>query len=236
MKVAVVTTFAPDAPYGSPFVQSFLEKWPDDVRLNLWLEGPREESSARVTIHDLCRQTELMRFKTTAAIRERNPPQRLPEGPDYRYQAARFAHKVFAMTAEVPEVDWWIWCDADVTWTAPVDRAFFAATCPPGKTVTYLGRVSPHSETGFLAFHLPGARPLLDAMRYAYTSGHVFDNPNGWTDCDVFDEVRQQIVPQAEWNDLCLEQRRGHVWPRSILGRYSDHAKGPKRKIATYGR
>lgn len=150
---------------------------------------------------------------------------------NYRYQAVKFCHKVFAYTDPSIDDDWLIWIDADVEFTRPLDERFFNAVLKgPG---VYLGRKDwHHSECGFMTFRLPECRPFLNRMREMYTSGEIFSLPE-WHDSYVFDHVRKEL--DFPFVNLSEGVPGTHVWPGTILGDYMVHNKGPVAKKQAYG-
>ena len=154
----------------------------------------------------------------------------------YQFDAVRFCHKVFAKT-QPPDVDWWIWIDADVELTADLDKQFFDQTCPGGYIASYLGRTDwSHSECGFVAYNLrQGGREFLRRLRLMYVEGLVF-GLNQWDDSFVWDVVRKSMESEDKWFKNLSEGKRGlHVWPETILGEYSEHRKGVVAKKEIYG-
>lgn len=157
---------------------------------------------------------------------------------DYRFQAIKFAKKVFALTTFAENVDWWVWIDADVVFEKPLDGAFWSTVCPPDKLMSYLGRKDwGHSECGFVAYRVgtPQIRSFLKRFRRAYTSGDVFSLPE-WHDSYVFDVIRSQYPHVSDTFKNLAEGVPGtDVWPHTVLGEYMRHMKGPESKMKEYG-
>lgn len=158
---------------------------------------------------------------------------------DYRFQAVKFSRKVFAITDLADESYWRIWIDADVEFTKRFDEDFFQNTCYG--LCSYLGRTTwNHSECGFVAYNTfhPTMLCFLDEFRELYTSGKVFSLPE-WHDSYVFDYLRKKYSQSSLWgagfHDLAQGIKDNNPWPRTILGAYMNHAKGPKAKFETYG-
>lgn len=152
------------------------------------------------------------------------------DSKDYRWQAKKFCHKVFAYTDKrMRDIDWLIWIDADVETFAPVDVEFLRKACPDGTMGSYLGRKDwHHSECGWISFNLKnGAGAFLDRMREVYTSGEIFDYLE-WHDSYIFDRVREEIG--GNWHNLSEGVPGLHVWDDTILGIKMRHLKGPLRK------
>lgn len=227
MKIGVCSSWATDAPYAETFVSTFLRYWPCSAWI--YYEGTRPRiHSASLRYLDLLRDIEMRDFLEAAALKR-------PKRATYRFDAAKFCRKVFALTHAIPaDLDWWIWLDGDVETIAPITQEWLTKVMPADKAVSFLGRTQPHSETGWMAFNLGNqyARDMLFRMRETYTHQRVWDLP-GWTDSDVFDHCLEAVPQELRLN--LSTQKEGHVWPTSPLGEVMRHNKGP-RKIEAYGR
>lgn len=160
---------------------------------------------------------------------------------NYRYQAKRFCHKVFALythlmrikdRGEYPEN--LLWFDADVEFFAtPDDRTISEICPPPTNSITYLNRTAyPHSEPGFIGFDLASFHSVVEVWYKFYTHNLVF-KLREWHDVIAFDLIRE-ILPVNSIN-LSGDTTQKHVWPTSILSTFCCHNKGPGRKIEAYG-
>lgn len=240
----VCTSFSPRGYelYGQRFIRSFLEHWDEDVTLWVFHEGqkpPDRASPGRLRYVDLSLDEDFQRFRAYVAKENK-----LDHHVDYRRQPIRFAHKVFAYTHwwrlpdPATDAQWWLWVDADVETKAPVDRAWLHDLCKADRTLLYLGRDYPHSETGFIAWRVEfrAMQIMLAEIRRVYTSGELF-KLNAWHDSEVFDHVRKQ--EGQEWSfghcNLVPSGMTCHVWPHTVLGEKMEHAKGPVRKRRAYG-
>ena len=233
MTYAVVTSFSPEGYdlYGKRFVETFLEHWPEDVILHVHHEGHGPEASDRVRTHDLRLDPDRTRFLDLASTVAK------PRPDFYRYEAAKFCHKVFAFTSHGIETDWLIWIDADVVTTARVDEEWLDAVCPGGYTASYLGREGwDHSELGWCALSKRyRGEEFLKAYRAAYTSTAVF-SMDQWHDSYVWDRIRERFEAKGCWfYNLSQGVTHNHVWPHTLLGQKMDHRKGPVAKQRAYG-
>lgn len=157
----------------------------------------------------------------------------LPKTANYRYQVARFAWKVFAMTMPQLQdrVDWLIWMDSDVEIMATPD---WDAVLQEQADVCYLGRAEwDHSETGFLAWNLRrrGAE-ALKAFRDVYLSGEVFQAQQ-WHDAWIFDRIRQQLGLVG--HNLSPNAHGLDAWSASPLTQWSIHHKGVQKFVRKTG-
>ncbi len=217
--------------YGKQFLESYDEKvvWPLKVFHDGWCPPERHLG---VTYYDL----DAVDLEARAfAVDYR----RSEVAGHYRRQPVKFSRKVFAMTNFMTVSGWLIWIDADVIFTKPLDDRFETALCPEGKAVTYLARDwAAHSETGFLAFNMQHHQTpmLLFKMRECYTKRppEVLRLPQQH-DSMVFDLcVRRSGIPKKDLNNLVPLDLKPelHVWPKTVLGEYCAHFKGPRRKEA----
>lgn len=158
------------------------------------------------------------------------------DGPHYRWDAKKFAWKVFAMShASLPSSTWRYWLDADVEIHQPISGAMFS---PPNVLISYLGRPrQEHSETGFIGWRTshPVSLAMLQRMRQYYMTGEVFQLP-GWTDSHVFDAVMKEFTGTGIFHNYSDGMTGLHVWPNTVLGKFMTHHKGPSRKKVAYGK
>ena len=223
---AVVTTFSPEGYklYGKKFIETFHEYWPSSVHLVVYEErkGVTLEASFptkdRVLYLDLDRDPDRRKFLALP----------MKDGKNYRYQAKRFCHKVFAMTHAPSAVDWWIWLDADTVTTAPVTEEFLATVCPEDSMCSYLGRTEwHHSECGWLAFNMhEGSRGFIKDFRRVYTSGEIFEHSE-WHDSYIFDRVRERYEADGvKFTNLSPNAKGLDAWSASPLASCMTHLKG----------
>lgn len=157
---------------------------------------------------------------------------------DYRLTCTRFAKKVFALTDYDKDCDWWVWVDADVEHNKRLDEEFWKKVCPGKALISYLGRKDwDHSECGFVAYRVshPVPRAFLKEFRRMYVSGEVFSLPQ-WHDSFVFDWARKAkfYAWQKYFHNISEGVSGNHVWPKTVLGEYMDHAKGLRKRGVKY--
>jgi hypothetical protein len=201
--------------YGRSFLTSYQKYW--NAPLTVYTEDPLEDE--RFPVRDLNEDDELMGF--LAECSEESPV-------DYRFQAGRFAKKVFAITGHPRNADWLIWLDADVETFSKVDDGFLSRVCPEGYPGSYLGRKDwNHSECGWVAYNLNHyGSEFLDRFREVYTSGEIWDHAE-WHDSYIFDRVREE---KSDWLNLSKGIPGMHPWDSTALGEKMKHLKGPLRK------
>ena len=130
--------------YGRRMVATWTMNWP--VPLAFFGEGydPSNEDFIQ-RVPDLNAVAWLQEFK-------RQHPYKRPGPYDYRFDAARFAHKVAAILEadESRILDYLIWVDADTVTHTPVPTAFIDALLPRGdEYIAWLDRKGKYPECGF---------------------------------------------------------------------------------------
>jgi len=214
-----VTTFPPWAwdVYAKQAIESFLEYWP--IPIVVYYESPPPLSDRRVGMRPLDSIPERAEFL------ERE----VPEVKDYRYDAKRFCHKVFAQLETLKEYEKVIWLDADVVTFREIPIRTLEMLLD-GAAVTYLGR-NTYTETGFVGFNKsdPDFSEFEKKYREMYTKGKILALPYH-TDCHAFDEARKGIAGK---NLTPFGKGMQDVFNMSVLGQYAAHFKGP-RKVQLY--
>lgn len=228
------------AQYGRKFLETWKETgWNEAAPLIVFTEGHVPEVDGPRYI-DLLGDPDLQSFlQRYAKIPAANGLGQTQDGRwvcDYRFQATKFARKVFAITSgEIPEADWRIWIDADVVFRKAPSKAFWQDVTPEDAQGSYIGRVDwPHSECGWVAYKMPEMASFLDKFRWLYWSGEVF-KLREWHDSFAWDWLREQAGGQWTWKNLAEGIRGMHPWPETVLGQYMDHYKGPVAKKEFYG-
>lgn len=240
MKFLAVTTFNRDGyqRYGQRMIDSFMRFWPvEAVRLVAYPEGCGDLLNGCIDL--------LVAAPSVTAFRERHRENPKARGKvdgkyNYRFDAVRFCHKVFAIEAAARLAlqrgdDALIWIDADTVTHNPVPADFVEGLLPEGVDVSYLARNRGHSETGFIVFRLrtPCAR-LIEGVAEMYRSGEVFELAE-WHDAFVFDYVRRRLEATCNLKGHSLSggfEHTNHPFINGPLGGFMDHLKGDGRKAA----
>ena len=236
-----VTTFSKDGfeCYGREFVKTWLEHAPEKAKLLVYHESqPNVElADPRLTWRNLDHDEDRKRYIEDWG----NDPDKVGTAADPNSQAVRFCHKVFAVTDAAQRVDtpWMVWCDADVTFTAPL-WPWTDHICGPNHDVAYLGREdAPYTECGFVAYRVEAnpVKRLLSEMRDYYVSGSIFERERrDWHDSRCFDiALANSSIPDERQLNLSRKVKGWHVWPHTVLSNFSVHMKGPRRKLGFYG-
>lgn len=235
-QVTVFTTVHAEgyAQYGRQFIDSFLRFWPQSHELVIYAEGFDIPSPPpRVRVVDNATLQGLADFKQRHAespLAHGNNP----KGYSYRFDAVRFANKVFAMCdiARQRPSRYVLWLDCDTSTFQGVPSDFVARLLASGEFMAYLGRYGLHSETGFLPFDLahPGAKAFFNTLEQFYASDAVF-SLSEWHDCEVIDATRSVLQAQGLLKARNLSiHGSSHPFINSVPGLFMDHLKGPVRK------
>lgn len=239
MKYSVCTSFSPEGykVYGRVFIESFLKYWPEDVPLMCVIEREVPDlKDPRITYRDLWDDVDWCRFYD----KWKRDPQ--VASNHHTWGALKFSRKIFALNGEQFPSQWLLWIDADVETRVKIGPEFFELTCPDDKAISYLNREFwRYSECGFVGYNreAEGATELLAAVKGMYVSG-AFHSLSEWGDSFVWDVCRRQIYGGDKHPLLhrLVEEKDVtgiNVWPRSPLGRWMTHHKGPSRKRARFG-
>lgn len=157
-------------------------------------------------------------------------PWKKPEPYNFRYDAWKFAHKVFALTAASRYVEdgKLYWIDADVVTHKEVTIDFLDLVLPDLADISYLPRPNyTHSECGFIGFNLDrqAARMFLKQFEEIYASDE-FVNLSAWHDSYVFDALREWTKPLAF---EIVNNSKAQPFDNSILGTVMTHLKGRRK-------
>ena len=246
MKVVVFTTMNADywGRFGGDFVDGFVENWPEEVHLRVFYEDwEPPEGGSRVSYHDLKDVGGMWRW----IERHADDPKKngiVERGGkvvrDYRFDALRYCKVVFPLKVLMSDVtvDWLIRLDPDVVFKKPLPMEELERRLEPDRACGYLGRKDwPHSETGFVAFNLKrGGDRVISKMVDIYETDAIF-RLDGWTDCHAFDAARKHVEDHHGPRSRNFSEGVPgmHVWPRTWLGEYMEHLKGPAAKEGVRG-
>lgn len=253
MKYAVVTTMHRGglAQYGEAFLTSFQANWPAGVELLCFTEGwdarhlPAGEYPS-VKLLDL-----EMECPDMVAFKLRHCNNIAAQGMDaqgkaynYRMDAVRFCHKVFALARALeivqqdPEIERLIWLDADVLTHRPMPMEFLDSLLPGSRDIGYLRRdkMFEYPECGFVIYNVKRdpAPTLIRMMRELWRLDHVFGLPE-WHDSFVFNVILLGMIDNNMIRVRSLSgghEEHEHPFINGPLGQYMDHLKGPLRKRA----
>jgi hypothetical protein len=246
VKYTVITTFNSQGykQYGQRMIQTFLENWPADVMLVVYAEDcVIAESANNLVVKNLNTVVELVTFKkiwrgvpkangdvSTDPVRSR----RRDAGKGFKWDAVRFAHKVYAIfdCARHCDTDYLIWMDADMVCHSAITVDQLDQLCT--KDLCFLGRRGKYSECGLYAMNLHSSamRNFLQKFQeyYDHAESGIF-TLSEWHDSFVFDKIRQLVlVDSLDWSNNLITGE-GHPLINSPWGAYLDHLKGSRKKL-----
>lgn len=237
--IAVVTTFPSNCweLYAKQMLTSFVQCWPSEIPLLVKLD----DDLVLTDLQKMLRSSDAIAIgfdDDHKAFVERNKDK--DDKENYRFQAVRFCHKVFAIKHALDSINkmiesgisaprYLIWMDADVVTNRKMSLDELEACLPKeGDCVSYLGRNDwPHSECGWLAFDLENGGGLaINAMINAYINDDVFKEKE-WHDSWIWDAL---VLKKMSCTNLTPDARGMDVWPQSPMGKWSTHYKGPAAK------
>ncbi|WP_159591622.1 hypothetical protein [Chelativorans xinjiangense] len=231
--------------YGQIMVRTFLEHWPENVRLTVYAEDfELQEHSERLEVVDLHQACPaLVAFKeankapwqngVTGSSAAKEARVKLTDKYHFKYDAVKFSNKVFAYCAQASRTNsrYLVWLDADTVTTKPVPEDFI--TSLGDAFLIYLGRRYTHSECGFLRFDMSHSNALefFRVMQAMYESGEIY-TLNEWHDSFVFDVVRSVLCAAGtiDAETIARYDVARHPFVHSVLGAYMDHLKGGHAK------
>jgi hypothetical protein len=251
MKIAVVTTFHEEGlkKYAQRMIDTFIQNWPKEITLHIYPEkcNPAISDHSRVSLTDLDSVEALTDFKkrwkddpkangwvTDSTKKVNDKTQKI----GFRWDAVRFAHKVYAIfdCARRTDADVLFWMDADTVCHSPIALETVMKFCPANMDIGYLGREGKYTECGLYSMNLrsQAVQNFLREFQRMYD-----DADNGiftlaeWHDSFVFDAVRTKFRGQLrEYNwSVGIVKGEGHPLINSQWGAYLDHLKGDRKDI-----
>jgi hypothetical protein len=249
MKYAVVTTFHEEGlkKYAQRMINSFCENWPAEITLHIYPEkcNPIIRDHSHVTLTDLDGVQDLTAFKnkwkyvpkangdvSADPIRSK----RRDSGKGFKWDAVRFAHKVYAIfdCARNTDADILIWMDADTICHSPISIADITRLIPPDKDICFLGRKGKFSECGLYSMNLrsPATQTFLKKFQglYDFAETGIF-TLDEWHDSFVFDAARNQTsLNELDWSSHLIKGE-GHPLINSEWGAWLDHLKGGRKDL-----
>lgn len=239
----LVTTFNLDGYnlYGKKMLETFLEYWPKDQQIVVYLENCTLDSSltsdSRIIVKDLLSVLPLIDFKQ----RHKNNPlangyKKDSKNKDFLFDAVRFSHKVFALydAVNIYQGKSIIWLDADTITHSKILDDFLVTNFPKENYgIAYLGRTKQYSECGWVVYHT--SHPLMKSFWETFAGHYINDtifDLNEWHDSFVFDVVRKEFEVKGMRNqNITPNFVAGHPFINCVLGEYMDHMKGPRKSV-----
>lgn len=245
MKISVVTTFhkAGYEKYGKRMIQTFLQNWPKEIDLYVYAEDCRvEETADNLKVFDLHSVSpELVTFKSRwKGVPKANGDvsddpvrsKRKDAGKGFKWDAVRFAHKVYAIfhCAKVCNSDVLFWMDADTVCHSPITKEKIEKFCQPTIDIGFLGREGKYTECGLYSINLKSdlGKLFLERFQQFYDQDIIFTFDE-WHDSFIFDEVRRTMqLREYNWS-AGIVRGEGHPLINSEWGAYLDHLKGGRK-------
>lgn len=242
MKYCVVTTFNAEGynVYGRRMIETFINTWPQDVELWVYAEDCNVTQSApNLRVMNLEKSSaELVAFKN----KWRNVPKAngnpFPgsENKAFKWQAVRFAHKVYAIfhAAQHCAAEWLIWMDADMVCHSTINTAQLQSFFPDTHELCFAGRVNKFTECGLYGMHLTSAEVqkfLVEFQRMYDDADNGIFTLKEWHDSYVFDAVRAKFkLKELDWS-AGLINGEGHPLINCAWGAFIDHLKGKRKQL-----
>jgi len=234
----LVTSFHADSweKYAKRFMESFERYWPKSVKLHAFYHDgdlPEDAPKANNIVYKRLEHEDMLKFKENYKDKNGGSPY------NYRLDAIKFCHKVFAITEMAEELrltkskqKWLMWLDADTVTKKKVPLKAIKSWVDPEVDVVYLGRTAiDYCESSFLGFnmaHIP-AHVFLEDFRGVYLSGELFGYRE-WHDGFVFERLlRMHRVHGLRTHDLTPECADLEAFNSSPLAKYLHHFKGPTK-------
>lgn len=229
--IRVCTSWSPAGyeQYGRAFLRGYRKHWAS-VPLLVVLEE-----------HQEMRLDTAWELVDLAPLRAQMESDAYKAGDDHnRACYPKFGAKVLALNEAMRAASyegWLVWLDGDVLVQKPPTKEWWGKVLPDGCEISCLQRTKWDVETGFVGYNLHSerVREFIRAMADLYVSGDVFKLQN-WGDGYVFECMLDSYIPAEQVHNLSKGLDRMHVWPHTDLSECLDHAKGPRRKIAHFGK
>ena len=249
MKIAVVTTFHEDGlkKYAQRMIDTFCQNWPQEITLHVYPEkcNPIVRDHSRVTLTDLDSVQDLTNFKTKG----KNVPKangdvssdpvrskRRDSGKGFKWDAVRFAHKVYSIfhCAKNTDADILVWMDADTICHSPISVSQLTRLIPADKDICFLGRRGKFSECGLYSMNLRSEAVQLFLKRFQWlyddAENGIFQQDE-WHDSFIFDIARKHsALNELDWSSHLIKGE-GHPLINSEWGAYLDHLKGDRKTL-----
>ena len=248
MKIAIVTSFNKKLYeyYAHRFLKSY--NWPFD--LIIYHEGwvpedfPIRDNIFYRNIWEGKVGNKLRKFQSrmselNVASVEKDRPDKIIHGTNYKKDAIRFSYKVFAkcdaMLAPRHPYDYVFWIDADVVFKKTINAKEVVDKFLPGEyAISFIDRPTYYSECGFVGYNLRNHETRLFVSKFEdiYTNLSLVKEDE-WHDSYLFDVVRKKYLKNVPQFNLSPTIRRvGNPWPDTPMAEYMDHLKGKARKDA----
>jgi len=226
--------------YAKKMLESVVEHWADDLKLIVYYDTVTEEQKKDFPKSPIIEYRDLDEVEDRAIFLEKmkgydgTSNGQMPY--NFRMDALRFCHKVYALTDYFLEVSeneskggWLIWMDADVMTTSPLSEEILFQAFPKDSELIHLGRTDiDFSETGFIGFNLDTMHShyFLADIRGCYDIGEVLAYRE-WTDAFIMTRfIKIYAAHGMKVHNLSDGASGLAVFPQSKLADFMTHHKG----------
>ena len=228
-KVTILTTFSDKGyeVYAKHCISSLQRFLADDIEMIVYTDTPRDFNKPNWINKILEKEVpELTEFK------KRNSYRTVPEGTKgFIWDGVRFSHKSYAWchAGLNTDSDILIWLDADTEAIENIDINYLSKFMPFGYVSSYLGRPGRYTETGWLAWNMnhPDSKRFFQRFKQYYDQDLIY-NLKGFTDCHVYDAVRQEFEAERIPSYDITKDMPKDVFNQAFKG-YMTHYKGPDK-------
>ena len=234
--------------YGMKMLETAARYWKEPLKLTVYyhdfdLDKHDVPHPPHIEYRNLNLLTEMTAFRET--FKEHDGTEDGKIDYNFRLDAIKFCHKVFALTEFAFELaedsrdpGWCIWLDADTFTKKEFNATDLDKFLNPKAELAFLGRKHfDYSETSFMGFNLKyrGALDLLGDLRGAYNSGEVL-NYREWHDGFIFERLLtiyrahgmrvQDFTGHLDIKDLVKGKQAFESFP---LSDFMEHLKGDRK-------
>jgi precorrin-6B methylase 2 len=226
--------------YAKKMLDSVVEHWADDLKLIVYYDTVTEEQKKDFPKSPIIEYRDLDKVEDRAIFLDKmkgydgTSNGQMPY--DFRMDALRFCHKVYALTDYFLEISeneakggWLIWMDADVLTTSPLSEEILFQAFPKDSELIHLGRTDiDFSETGFIGFNLDTMHShyFLADIRGCYDIGEVLAYRE-WTDAFIMTRfIKIYAAHGMKVHNLSEGASGLAVFPQSKLADFMIHYKG----------
>ena len=226
--------------YAKKMLESVVEHWADNLKLIVYYDTVTEEQKKDFPKSPIIEYRDLDKVEDRAIFLDKmkgydgTSNGQMPY--DFRMDALRFCHKVYALTDYFLEISeneakggWLIWMDADVLTTSPLSEEILFQAFPKDSELIHLGRTDiDFSETGFIGFNLDTMHShyFLADIRGCYDIGEVLAYRE-WTDAFIMTRfIKIYAAHGMKVHNLSEGASGLAVFPQSKLADFMIHYKG----------
>ena len=228
-KITILTTFSDKGyeVYARHCISSLQRFLSNDIEMIVYTDTPRDFTKPNWTNKILEKEV-----PDLTAFKKRNSYRVVPEGTKgFIWDGVRFSHKSYAWCHAGLNTtsDILIWLDADTEAIENIDVNYLSKFMPFEYVSSYLGRPGRYTETGWLAWNMnhPDSKRFFKRFKQYYDEDLIY-NLKGFTDCHVYDAVRQEFEAEGIPSYDITKDMPKDVFNQAFKG-YMTHYKGPDK-------